>query len=1176
MKTSQPAARFDGVLRWSVPILATAACLLAGGQPAFAQREQRLPQTTLKALSPCGGKAGTTFDVKVTSGTNLEGLTSLHFNKPGLKAEPKMQKSGGKMAPVANTFVVTIAGNVPSGLYEVRVAGDYGLSNPRTFVVGRLDEVAEKEPNNTEETATKIALNQTVNAAIGSTAEIDYFKFDGKQGQRVTVDCQAARIDSQLRAAIELFGPDGQRIGFSRNDVRDDPVVTLRLPLNGAYTVKLYDFTYRGGADYFYRLSVHTAPRIDFVLPTSGVPGTTAKFTLYGRNLPGGKPTPFKVEGKPLQKVDVQIKLPKAPHIELAENLSPAEAGIDAITYTWKSPAGESNPVLIHLATAPVTLEKEPNDDAKRAQRIKVPIEISGQFQGRGDVDYFEFEAKAKDVYYVEVFSQRLGTTADPYLKIEQIKKDKQGNEKVGKVETADDNTVRNRRPTTFNVSTDDPMLRFQAPADGTYRISVRDRYFEARGGPRLVYRLVVRRPTPDFRAVVLPVTPGQNSNQPGRAGVLALRKGENLPARIIVFRRDGFDGPVEFSVSGLPKGVVCKGGVVGPGQSRGYLVFSSDEKASEWSGLITVTAKAKVQDPAKVAAVAAAKKTVDSADGALPALRKNQQTAEDGFKKAKQQLEKAQAAAKKDPKNKGLPAQVKTGQKAADAARKKLDAATSALDAGQKRLADAQTALKKAEAERAAAVKTLTRHVRPATIAWQGRINQTASVARVARSLGLSVLDEAAPIQLTTDVFRVEANQGRQILVPAKLARRNGFNNNVNVTIGGLPRNSGIQVKNKPINKGKNSELYQFFVRNNAKPGVYTVFLRSNARVSYRKGVEKLELAKKKQAAAAKVAQAADKAAKAAAKTLADATKKANEDAAKLKTATTAQAAAQKNATATQAAAKQAAAEKAKADKALADAVTAAKAATAKLDAAKKAAAASPKDKKLAEALAAAQKAATAAQQTQAEAEKAKAAAEQKAKAAAVAAKKAGEALAAAKKAVADAQAAVKVSSAAKAKAAAGSKKAADASKAAATAKSAADQKVKAANAKARARQINIFPVSTPVIIEVKQAPGQLSASVQSGGNLKRGKKLTIKVTLRRMNGFKGPATLSLPLPPGVAGVSAKEVTIPAEKNEGVLTVQAAGNATLGQLANMVVRATMKFDGKAAIDAPVTLRVSK
>ena len=64
--------------------------------------------------------------------------------------------------------------------------------------------------------------------------------------------------------------------------------------------------------------------------------------------------------------------------------------------------------------------------------------------------------------------------------------------------------------------------------------------------------------------------------------------------------------------------------------------------------------------------------------------------------------------------------------------------------------------------------------------------------------------------------------------------------------------------------------------------------------------------------------------------------------------------------------------------------------------------------------------------------------------------------------------------------------------------------------------------------------------------------------MTITRANGFTGPVMLSLPLPPGVTGLAAPEVAIPADKNEGTLVVQAAADATMGQLVNMVVRASI------------------
>ena len=96
----------------------------------------QLPQTRLSSVFPPGGQAGTTLELKLTSGTDLDEVDRLYFNHAGLKAVPKMQESGGKKSPVTNTFLVSIDKNVPPGLYEVRATGLFGMSNPRTFVVG--------------------------------------------------------------------------------------------------------------------------------------------------------------------------------------------------------------------------------------------------------------------------------------------------------------------------------------------------------------------------------------------------------------------------------------------------------------------------------------------------------------------------------------------------------------------------------------------------------------------------------------------------------------------------------------------------------------------------------------------------------------------------------------------------------------------------------------------------------------------------------------------------------------------------------------------------------------------------------------------------------------------------------------------------------------------------------
>ncbi|MBT4863721.1 MAG: hypothetical protein HON53_01195, partial [Planctomycetaceae bacterium] len=160
----------------------------------------QLPQTRLYSIAPMGSKAGVTLDVKVTNGADLDELNSLLFNHPGIKAVPKTQDSGGKQVPVANTFAVTVAANVPPGTYEARTAGLFGLSNPRSFEVGDRDEIAEAEGNNTREQAQEIKQNVVVNSVIGGATDIDFYRIEGKKGQRILVSCRAIQLDSRLSA----------------------------------------------------------------------------------------------------------------------------------------------------------------------------------------------------------------------------------------------------------------------------------------------------------------------------------------------------------------------------------------------------------------------------------------------------------------------------------------------------------------------------------------------------------------------------------------------------------------------------------------------------------------------------------------------------------------------------------------------------------------------------------------------------------------------------------------------------------------------------------------------------------------------------------------------------------------------------------------------------------------
>jgi hypothetical protein len=174
----------------------------------------------------------------------------------------------------------------------------------------------------------------------------------------------------------------------------------------------------------------------------------------------------------------------------------------------------------------------------------------------------------------------------------------------------------------------------------------------------------------------------------------------------------------------------------------------------------------------------------------------------------------------------------------------------------------------------------------------------------------------------------------------------------------------------------------------------------------------------------------------------------------------------------------------------------------------------------------------------------------------------------------VAEAEAASTVAAGVKQKAAARLAETTAKSTAAAARKAAADRELAEATKAAAPRNLIDFAPSTPILLTIRPAPIDLKVVVPGGGSLKKGGRISVKIDVRRRKGFTGPVTIGVPLPPGVKGIDAKPLTIPANKNDAVVAITADASATPGQLANMVVRAQMDYQGKAEVDAPISLKV--
>ncbi len=345
---------------------------------AFAQ----YPQARLLSVSRPGVRGGEAAEVTLR-GTDLEGASGLWFDHPGLTAVHVKDL----------TFRISAGPDVPLGYHDVRAVGTYGVSNPRTIVVGDRPESIEAEPNNTPEKAGVIVVNSVIHGEVNGGADVDCFALLGKKGQRLFLDLEAERIDSRLDATLRILTAAGTELAESRDYFGLDPFLDVTLPADGRYAIKVHDATFAGSPDHVYRLAVHDGPQLDAVLPAAVGPGAAPEFTVIGRTLGSGANVDplLATDGRAFERLILPQAIRDAALLgsDLAASarsfVTPSalvpRLGVD-FGFVRINPSGGmpavSNRVFVGRAMNPVVLEHEPNDDDAHAQRVNAALRHHG------------------------------------------------------------------------------------------------------------------------------------------------------------------------------------------------------------------------------------------------------------------------------------------------------------------------------------------------------------------------------------------------------------------------------------------------------------------------------------------------------------------------------------------------------------------------------------------------------------------------------------------------------------------------------------------------------------------------------------------------------------------------------------------------------------------------------
>ncbi|MFO0948403.1 MAG: hypothetical protein U1D30_21195, partial [Planctomycetota bacterium] len=120
----------------------------------------------------------------------------------------------------------------------------------------------------------------------------------------------------------------------------------------------------------------------------------------------------------------------------------------------------------------------------------------------------------------------------------------------------------------------------------------------------------------------------------------------------------------------------------------------------------------------------------------------------------------------------------------------------------------------------------------------------------------------------------------------------------------------------------------------------------------------------------------------------------------------------------------------------------------------------------------------------------------------------------------------------------------------------------------------VPVLDPSLPITVTVLPRPVELTANPKTP-SVKPGAEVAIPVTINRVNGFEGPLDLELTVPPGIAGIAAAKVTVPAADKVGTVKITVAGDVPVGDKSNITIRGTAKVgERNVTVDEPIVLKV--
>ena len=459
-----------------------------------------------KACYPAGAQRGTELLVTIT-GSGLDAVTGILFYEPGLELVKLEETTSKKLKAL-----IKIASDAPLGPSLYRLVGKDGLSDARIFSVSQYANYLEKENpksktksyNNSPSNAEAVSKNITING-VTYAGDLDHYSFDLKKGEEISIEIEAMRLANRFfDPHLSLLNEKGELL--AQNDdhvlVRQDSFLQYTAPKDGKYILLVRDSEYGGNNDAKYRVNLGHFPRPQVTYPVLIQKDKNVKLDYL-----------IKKDHKLTKEVKINQLGRQKHYLNHVGMMSPS-------------------PNWLQVNTHQVSLESEPNDEKKQANRaLGLPLNLNGRIEQSGDIDWWAVMLDAKQEIQLQVHARSLRSPLDAVLEVY--------NEKGKVVKRQDDSGGQ------------DPKITFKTSYKGMYYIRIFDHL--RRGGFSYSYGISVQKKQAKLS---LELPPSRDRTQESQSINLS-QMGRALCMMSV--NRDGSSGKETIHVEGLPKGVTAK-----------------------------------------------------------------------------------------------------------------------------------------------------------------------------------------------------------------------------------------------------------------------------------------------------------------------------------------------------------------------------------------------------------------------------------------------------------------------------------------------------------------------------------------------------------------------------------------------------------------------------------------